>query len=92
MTEGWRIAFVLEQRELDGEIVAYCDETGDTFKVAPVTRVILDRVAAGAADLAALSHAVASAFGAVDGTEIATAVEETVGDLESHGIIERVSV
>jgi PqqD family protein of HPr-rel-A system len=88
----WRAALALERRELDGETVAYCDSTGDTFKAAPLTRAVLDALSGGPADLPALSVSAAAALGVPDHADIETAVADTVEDLESLGIIERVSL
>jgi PqqD family protein of HPr-rel-A system len=88
----WRTALALERRELDGQTLAYCDFTGDTFKVAPLTRAILDALTGGPSDLPALSAGVANTLGAPDPAEIETVVAAAVGDLESLGIIERVSL
>lgn len=88
----WRTALALERRELDGQTLAYCDFTGDTFQVAPLTRAILDTLDGVSADLPALSARAADALGAADSAEIETAVAETIEDLETLGIIERVSL
>jgi PqqD family protein of HPr-rel-A system len=88
----WRTALALERRELDGQTLAYCDFTGDTFKVAPLTCAILDALSGAPADLPALSARAAAAIGAQDPADIETVVAETVDDLESLGIIERVSL
>jgi hypothetical protein len=87
----WRAALALERRELDGETVAYCDSTGDTFKAAPLTRAVLDALSGGPVELPVLSAGIAKALGA-ERAEIETAVADTVEDLESLGIIERVSL
>jgi PqqD family protein of HPr-rel-A system len=88
----WRTALALERRELDGQTLAYCDFTGDTFKVAPLTRAVLDTLSGGPADLPALSAGAAAALGASDPADIETVVGETIDDLETLGIIERVSL
>jgi PqqD family protein of HPr-rel-A system len=88
----WRVALALERRELDGQTIAYCDSTGDTFKVAPVTRAILDMLNAAPADLRSLAANAAKVVGAADPAEIETVVADTVEDLESLGIVERVSL
>jgi PqqD family protein of HPr-rel-A system len=87
----WRVGLPLETRELDGETIVYCDSTGDTFKVAPLTRAILDALNRAPADLPGLSAATAKAFGA-DPAAVEAVVSETVEDLESLGIVERVSL
>jgi PqqD family protein of HPr-rel-A system len=91
VSTAWRAASPLERRELDGETVAYCDLTGDTFKLAPVARAVLDALSRAPADLSALSAATAEAL-AADQMAVETAVADTVDDLESLGIIERVSL
>jgi PqqD family protein of HPr-rel-A system len=91
MTQGWRAALALERRELDGQTVAYCDFTGDTFQVAPIACVILDTLNASPADLESLSASAARALDA-DPAEIQPAVAETLDDLEILGIVERVSL
>jgi PqqD family protein of HPr-rel-A system len=91
VSTGWRAAFPLERRDLDGEIVAYSDVTGDTFKVAPIARAVLDAVSVAPADMPALAAATAQAL-AVDRSAVETAVAETIEDLESLGIVERVSL
>lgn len=88
----WRTVFALDRRELDGQIIAYCDFTGDTFQVAPLTRAILDALSGGPADLPALSASAAATLGALDPVAIEATVAETIDDLESLGIIERVSL
>jgi hypothetical protein len=88
---SWRVAFALERRELDGETIAYCDQTGDTFKVAPVARAILDTLSTGTADLPTLSARAAVALEA-EPSAIEPAVADAADDLESLGIIERVSL
>ena len=92
MTTTWRTALALERRELDGQTLAYCDFTGDTFQVAPLTRVILDALDGASVDLPALSTRAAEALGAADPADVETAVAETVEDLETLGIVERVSL
>jgi PqqD family protein of HPr-rel-A system len=89
--EAWRTAYPLDQRELDGETVAYCDATGDTFKLAPIARAVVDALSRAAADLQALSAAAAEAL-AADRAAIEPIVADTVQDLESLGIVERVSL
>ena len=89
---SWRIAYALERRELDGETIVYCDQTGDTFKVAPIARAVLDAVSTAPADLPALTTQAARALGESDLTAVEPAVVDTLGDLESLGIIERVSL
>jgi PqqD family protein of HPr-rel-A system len=89
---SWRAAYALERRAIDGETIVYCDETGDTFKVAPIARAVLEAVGAGAADLPALTAQAAQTLGAADVAAVEPAVAETVGDLETLGIIERVSL
>ena len=91
MPEAWRTAYPLEQRELDGEIVAYCDATGDTFKLAPVAHAVLEVLTPAPKDLQALSATAAKTF-AADQTAIEPIVADTVYDLESLGIVERVSL
>ena len=91
MTELWRAALALDRRELDGEVVAYCDTTGDTFKLAPISRAILDALSRAPADLPALASVAAEAL-AADRAGVETAVVDTVEDLESLGIVERVSL
>lgn len=91
MGTSWRAAFPLERRELDGETVAYCDATGDTLKLAPIARAVLDVLSRAPADLEALSAAAAEAL-AADEEAIEPAVADTVEDLESLGIVERVSL
>jgi PqqD family protein of HPr-rel-A system len=86
------MALALERRELDGQILAYCDFTGDTFKVAPLTGAVLDALNGGLADLPALSASAAAALGASNPADIETVVAETVDDLETLGIVERVSL
>jgi PqqD family protein of HPr-rel-A system len=88
---SWRAALALEKRELDGQTIAYCDFTGDTFQVAPIASAILDVLEASPADLEGLSASAARALEA-DPTEIRLAVTETLDDLETLGIIERVSL
>lgn len=92
MPQGWRAALALERRELDGQLIAYCDQTGDTFLVAPVTRAILDRLKAGPADISVLAASAATAVGASAATDMDEVVSDTVTDLESLGIIDRVSL
>lgn len=87
----WRATLALERRELDGQTVAYCDFTGDTFQLGPLARAILDTLNAGPADLPALSGSAARALNA-DSAEIEGAVADAVGDLETLGIVERVSL
>jgi PqqD family protein of HPr-rel-A system len=89
---SWRAAYALERRTLDGETVVYCDETGDTFKVAPIARAVLETVGAAPADLPALTAQAAEALGEPDLVAVEPAVAETVEDLETLGIIERVSL
>lgn len=89
---SWRAAYALERREIDGETIVYCDETGDTFKVAPIARAVLEAVDAASADLPALTARAAQALGASDVAAVEPAVAETVEDLETLGIIERVSL
>jgi PqqD family protein of HPr-rel-A system len=91
VTQRWRAALALEQRELDGQTIAYCDFTGDTFQVAPIARAILDTLNASPADLEALSAGAARALEA-DPAAIRPAVAETLDDLETLGIVERVSL
>jgi PqqD family protein of HPr-rel-A system len=88
----WRTALALERRELDGQTLAYCDFTGATFKLAPLTLAILDALSRGPSDLPALSAGIANTLGAQDPAEIEANVTETIDDLESLGIIERVSL
>lgn len=92
MPQGWRAALALERRELDGQLIAYCDRTGDTFLVAPLTRAILDRLNAGPADLSALVASAAAALGGSPPADMDEVVSDTVTDLESLGIIDRVSL
>lgn len=92
MAFSWRVAFALDRRELDGETVAYCDDTGDTFKVAPVADAILKAVAAGTHNLESLSDHVARTLGTGGDPEVTAIIEQAVEDLESLGIIERVSL
>jgi len=87
----WRVALALERRELDGQTIAYCDFTGDTFQLAPLTRAILDSLNAGPADTPTLSASAARVLGESPAA-VETAVADTVSDLESLGIIERVSL
>jgi PqqD family protein of HPr-rel-A system len=87
----WRAALALEQRELDGQTIAYCDFTGDTFQIAPLARAVLDALNASPADLEGLSTSAARALEA-DPAEIQPAVAETLEDLETLGIVERVSL
>ena len=89
---AWRAAYALERRELDGETIIYCDETGDTFKVAPIARAVLEAASVAAADLPALTAHAATALGVADRAAVEAAVTETVEDLETLGIIERVSL
>jgi PqqD family protein of HPr-rel-A system len=88
----WRAAQALERRELDGQTIAYCDFTGDTFQLAPLTRAILDTLNDGPADLPALSASAARALDAQDPATVEAAVAATVEDLETLGIVERVSL
>ncbi len=88
----WRAARALERRELDGQTIAYCDFTGDTFQLAPLARAVLDALNQGPADLPALSASATRAFDAEDPASVETAVADTIDDLESLGIIERVSL
>lgn len=92
MAESWRAPFALDWRDVGGETVAYCDVTGDTFKVAPVAHAILLELASRTRDLETLSRHVAGAFGAAGGPDVAAIVEHAVADLETLGIIERVSL
>lgn len=91
MIQRWRAALALEQRELDGQTIAYCDFTGDTFQVAPITRAILDALNASPADLEALSVSAARALEA-DPAEVRPALADTLDDLETLGIVERISL
>lgn len=86
---SWRQPFGFERREIDGETIAYCDVTGDTFKLAPVACAILDRLSTAPADIQALSEHLSAAFGVSNAPDMAEAVEKTVSDLEILGIIER---
>jgi PqqD family protein of HPr-rel-A system len=88
---SWRAAFPLERRELDGETVVYCDTTGDTFKLAPISRAVLDALSHAPTDLQALSAVAAEAL-AANREAVEPAVADTVEDLESLGIVERVSL
>lgn len=92
MAESWRAPFALDWRDVGGETVAYCDTTGDTFKVAPVAHVVLLELAARPSDLETLSRHVAGAFGASGSPDVPAIVEQAVADLETLGIIERVSL
>jgi hypothetical protein len=92
VAESWRAPFPLDWRDVGGETVAYCDMTGDTFKVAPVAHAILLELASRPYDLDSLSRHVAGAFGAASGPDVAAIVEQAVTDLETLGIIERVSL
>jgi PqqD family protein of HPr-rel-A system len=91
VTGLWRAAFAFERRELDGETIAYCEGTGDTFRLAPIARAVLDTLSGPPADLQALSAAAAAALD-VDLAAVEPAVVDTVEDLESLGIVERVSL
>lgn len=91
VTGLWRAASALERRELDGETIAYCGDTGDTFRLAPIARAVLDTLNRAPADLETLSVAAATAL-AADVDAVETAVADTVEDLESLGIIARVSL
>jgi len=86
---SWRQPFGFERREIDGEILAYCDMTGDTFKLAPVATAILDRLSTAPADIQALTAHLGSTFDVSNVPDLAEAVEKTVSDLEILGIIER---
>ena len=66
--------------------------TGDTFKVAPVAHAILLELASRPRDLESLSRHIAGAFGAAGGPDVAAIVEQAVSDLETLGIVERVSL
>lgn len=92
MTDSWRAPFALDWRDVGGETVGYCDVTGDTFKVAPVAHAILVELAVRPHGLDTLSHHVAGAFGAAAAPDVAAIVEQTVADLETLGIVERVSL
>ena len=91
MTGLWRAASALERRELDGETIAYCSDTGDTFRLAPIARAVLETLNSAPADLPTLSAAAAKAL-AADAAAVETAVADTVEDLESLGIVTRVSL
>ena len=88
----WRAVLALERRELDGQTIAYCDFTGDTFQLAPLTCTILDTLNTGPADLPALAAGAAHALDAQDPATVEAAVAATVEDLETLGIVERVSL
>jgi hypothetical protein len=92
VAESWRAPFALDWRDVGGETVAYCDVTGDTFKVAPVAHAILLELASRPRDIESLSGHIAGAFGAAGGPDVATIVEQAVSDLETLGIVERVSL
>lgn len=89
---AWRAVYALERRELDGETIMYCDETGDTFKVAPVARAVLETLGGAPADVPTLTASAAKALGETDAAVVESAVVGTVEDLETLGIIERVSL
>jgi hypothetical protein len=89
---SWRATYALERRTIDGETIVYCDETGDTFKVAPIARAVIEAVSAASADLTALTARAAKVLGESDLAAVEPAVVETVDDLETLGIIERVSL
>jgi hypothetical protein len=89
---SWRAAYALERRAIDGETIFYGDETGDTFKVAPIARAVIEAVSAASADLTALTARAAKVLGESDLAAVEPAVVETVDDLETLGIIERVSL
>jgi hypothetical protein len=92
MGPAWHAPFPMDWRTVDGETVAYCDVTGDTFKVAPVAHAVLLELASRPQDLESLSSQIAGTFGATGSPDVAAIVEQTVSDLETLGIIERVSL
>jgi hypothetical protein len=92
VAESWRAPFALDWRDVGGETVAYCDVTGDTFKVAPVAHAILLELASRPRDLESLAGHIAGAIRAAGGPDVATIVEQAVSDLETLGIVERVSL
>jgi hypothetical protein len=92
VTETWRAPFALDWRDVDGETIAYCDMTGDTFKVAPVAHAVLLELSSRPHDLDSLSRHVAGVFGAAGAADVEAIVGQAVSDLETLGIIERVSL
>ncbi|MGH6968016.1 MAG: HPr-rel-A system PqqD family peptide chaperone [Stellaceae bacterium] len=72
-TGTWRIAAAVDWRVWDGEVVAYNDRSGDTHHFADFAGWVFARLAAGPADVAALTTA------AIDAVELRCgAPDETV--------------
>ena len=83
----YQLKVALELRELDGESVAYCDLTGNTIKLAPLSRAVIDHLSQQSADMRELCGALASRFGAALDAGFSELVEGAVEDLQIFGII-----
>lgn len=83
----YQLKVALELREFDGESVAYCDLTGDTIRLAPLSRAVIDHLSQQSADMNELCGALASRFGTALDAGFSELVEGAVEDLRVFGII-----
>jgi len=74
-----------------GEVVAYHPGSGDTHLLSPIAGAVLQAVAGGAHDEAAIVSAVASRLDLNDGDGLAVMVEEAVATLTRLGLLEPVA-
>jgi PqqD family protein of HPr-rel-A system len=91
MGRSWRAVGEFEWREWDGEAVAYCDVSGDTLKLTPMARVVLQRIAAGEATLPDLVAHAATMLGLPNHSEIEGDVGDIVAEFDEFGLIESCS-
>lgn len=88
MSPSWRAVGEFEWREWDGECVAYCDASGDTLKLTPLARTILQRIAKGQVGVPDLVAHVAAAFDLANPADIESDVADIVAEFNEFGLIE----